>query len=130
PSWETHMRLPIRRTTAGAGCRRSGRRLHGALVAPGFFAVCSGGLFGEPRMSASTSASRVAVIQAAPVVFDRERTLQKIEDLSADAAKRGAGLALFPEAFVSGYPRGLSFGAVVGNRTPEGREQYRRYCAR
>ena len=34
---------------------------------------------------------------------------------------------VFPEAFVSAYPRGLSFGAVVGDRTPEGREQYRCY---
>ena len=28
---------------------------------------------------------------------------------------------MFPEAFVSAYPRGLDFGAVVGSRTPEGR---------
>ena len=75
----------------------------------------------------SIKTSRVAVIQAAPVVFDRERTLAKIEDLTADAARTGAKLALFPEAFVSGYPRGLSFGAVIGKRTPEGREQYRLY---
>jgi len=38
-------------------------------------------------------------------------------------------LTLFPEAFVSGYPRGSSFGAVVGSRTPEGREQFRLYWA-
>ena len=73
------------------------------------------------------STARVAVVQAAPVVFDREGTLQKLEDLVADCARRGARLALFPEAFVSGYPRGLSFGAVIGKRTPEGREQYRLY---
>jgi len=67
-------------------------------------------------------------VQDAPVVFDRERTLQKVADLAADAARGGARLALFPEAFVSGYPRGLSFGAVIGQRTPEGREQYRVYA--
>ena len=39
----------------------------------------------------------------------------------------GARLALFPEAFLPGYPRGMSFGAVVGNRTPEGRDHFRRY---
>ena len=33
---------------------------------------------------------------------------------------------LFPEAFVSAYPRGLDFGAVVGSRTDEGREDFRR----
>ena len=36
----------------------------------------------------------VAVVQAAPVAFDVERTLQKLGDLTADAARRGAHLAL------------------------------------
>ncbi len=70
---------------------------------------------------------RAAVVQAAPVVFDREKTLAKVRALSADAAKKGARLALFPEAFVSGYPRGMDFGARVGMRTPGGREDYLRY---
>jgi nitrilase len=69
----------------------------------------------------------VAVVQAAPVSFDVGRTLEKTADLAADAARRGARLALFPEAFVSAYPRGLDFGAVVGSRTEAGREQFRRY---
>jgi len=69
----------------------------------------------------------VAVVQAAPVAFDAARTLDKVADLAADAGKRGARLTLFPEAFISAYPRGLGFGAVVGSRTPEGREQFRRY---
>ena len=70
---------------------------------------------------------RVAVVQAAPVAFDVERTLQKTRDLAADARSRGARLALFPEAFISAYPRGLGFGATVGSRTAEGREQFRLY---
>ena len=70
---------------------------------------------------------RVAVVQDAPVVMDRERCLDKVADLAADAARQGAKLVLFPEAFVSGYPRGLDFGAVVGARSPEGREQFRLY---
>jgi nitrilase len=69
----------------------------------------------------------VAVVQAAPVSFDVRRTLEKTADLAADASRRGARLALFPEAFVSAYPRGLDFGAVVGSRTEAGREQFRRY---
>lgn len=69
----------------------------------------------------------VSVVQAAPVVFDRERTLKKVDALAAEAAHRGARLVLFPEAFVSAYPRGLDFGAVFGSRTDEGREQFRRY---
>lgn len=69
----------------------------------------------------------VAVVQAAPVVFDRERTLEKTRALAADAAHRGARLVLFPEAFVSGYPKGSDFGSVVGSRTVEGRAEYQRY---
>lgn len=69
----------------------------------------------------------VAVVQAAPVAFDAGRTLDKLADLAADARRRGARLALFPEAFIGGYPRGLGFGAVIGSRTPEGREQFRQY---
>jgi nitrilase len=68
-----------------------------------------------------------AVVQAAPVPFDRDRTLGKLRDLAADAARRGAKLAVFPEAFVSAYPKGLDFGARVGMRTREGREDFRRY---
>jgi nitrilase len=70
---------------------------------------------------------RAAVVQAAPVAFDRVRTLEKVAALTADAASRGAHLVVFPEAFVSAYPRGMSFGAVVGSRTDAGREAYRRY---
>jgi len=69
----------------------------------------------------------VAVVQAAPVAFDRERTIKRVDSLAADAARKGARLAVFPEAFVSAYPRGLNFGAVVGSRSDEGREQFRRY---
>lgn len=68
-----------------------------------------------------------AVVQAAPVPFDRERTLEKLRDLAADAVRRGAKLAVFPEAFVSAYPKGLDFGARLGMRTREGREDFRRY---
>lgn len=66
---------------------------------------------------------RAAVVQAAPVAFSTARALKKVEAL----ARQAAGLIVFPEAFVSAYPRGSTFGAVVGNRTPEGREEYRTY---
>jgi nitrilase len=70
---------------------------------------------------------KVAVVQAAPVAFDRERTLEKVDALAGKAAAQGARLVLFPEAYVSAYPRGLDFGAVVGSRTEQGREDFRRY---
>jgi nitrilase len=47
--------------------------------------------------------------------------------LAGEAARSGARLVLFPEAFVSAYPRGLDFGAVVGNRTDAGRRDFERY---
>ena len=78
-------------------------------------------------MTTGTSCVRAAVVQAASVAFDREHTLEKARALTAEAAEQGAQVVVFPEAFVSGYPRGLSFGAVVGARTPEGREDFRRY---
>src|ERR1700693_5728776 len=77
--------------------------------------------------SSAAQRFKVAVGQAAPVVFDRERTLKKVQALSEEAARQGARLVVFPEAFVSAYPRGLDFGAVVGSRSEAGREQYRRY---
>src|SRR3954453_676716 len=89
----------------------------------------------EPRVSMAVQDEsrrharrvRVSVVQDAPVVFDREGTLERIEALTADAADAGAELVLFPEAFLPGYPYGLTFGAAVGTRTADGRELYRRY---
>ena len=75
----------------------------------------------------TTETKRVAVVQAAPVVFDCAATLAKVHTLATDAAAGGARLVLFPEAFISGYPRGISFGTVIGSRTHEGRDHFRRY---
>ncbi len=72
---------------------------------------------------------RVAVVQAAPKVFDLPATLQKVAELTAEAAATGARLVLFPEAFVSAYPLGLDFGARIGLRRPEGRDDFQRYFA-
>jgi nitrilase len=81
----------------------------------------------KTKVKSNADRVTVAVVQAASVAFDRKRTLDKALALTRDAAKQGAKLVLFPEAFVSGYPRGLDFGAVVGARSDEGREDFRRY---
>src|SRR5947209_4774669 len=70
---------------------------------------------------------KVAVVQAAPVAFDLERTLDKVHQLTLRASQQGARLVVFPEAFVSAYPRGLDFGAVIGSRSEEGRDRFRRF---
>ena len=70
---------------------------------------------------------KVAVVQAAPVLFNREATIEKTCDLINQAAGQKAQLILFPEAFIPAYPRGLAFGTVVGSRSPVGRRVWQRY---
>lgn len=72
---------------------------------------------------------RVALLQAAPVLFDREASLQKAGRLVADAGAHGAQLILFPEAFIPAYPRGFGFGTLVGSRSGAGRRLWQRYWA-
>ncbi len=78
-------------------------------------------------MTDKFSPVKVAVVQAAPALFDREATVAKACGLIQEAASQGAQLLLFPEAFVPAYPRGLSFGMVVGSRSREGRETWQLY---
>ncbi|CAN5478519.1 carbon-nitrogen hydrolase family protein [soil metagenome] len=68
-----------------------------------------------------------SVVQAAPVFFDKEKTVQKIGDLIHQAAGEKSQLILFPEVFIPGYPRGLIFGTSIGGRTQEGRDLFLRY---
>lgn len=70
---------------------------------------------------------KVAVVQAAPVLFQLKASLARVEALTREAAAAGARLLLFPESFLPAYPRGLRFGAVVGSRTEMGRQQWLRY---
>ena len=60
-------------------------------------------------------------------MFEPKATLAKVRDLTANATKQGAKLVVFPEAFVSAYPKGLDFGARVGLRTERGRDDFRKY---
>jgi nitrilase len=80
-----------------------------------------------PDARQTPDAVRVAVVQAAPALFDAAATVEKACRLIAAAAAEGARLVLLPEAFLPAYPRGLSFGTVVGRRTDEGRRLYQRY---
>ena len=47
---------------------------------------------------------RVAIIQKAPALLDREKTLAIAVEAVDEAAAGGAQLIVFPEAFVPGYP--------------------------
>lgn len=75
----------------------------------------------------NSSKIKAAVVQAAPVLFDRQASLEKACRLTQEAAAQGAKLILFPEAFIPAYPRGLTFGAVVGSRSPQGRLAWQIY---
>src|SRR5215813_7110971 len=76
----------------------------------------------------SASAVTVAVVQAASLPFDTEGCVEKATRLIAEAAATGAKLIVFPEAFITGYPKGLSYGTVVGARDAAGREEFRLYA--
>ena len=78
-------------------------------------------------MTANDQKTKVAVVQAAPVLFNQDATIAKACDLIGQAAEQGAQLILFPEAFIPAYPRGLAFGTVVGSRSPVGRRIWQRY---
>jgi predicted amidohydrolase len=55
-------------------------------------------------LGAPLTVLRVAAVQAAPVLMDRDATLARVADLTRDAAADGAELVVFPEAFVPGPP--------------------------
>ncbi len=69
----------------------------------------------------------VCVVQDAPVFFDKEKSLRKLEQIVQENAAKGCELIVFPESFIPGYPRGFDFGATVGKRTNEGRKLYTEY---
>ncbi|MCG8566829.1 MAG: carbon-nitrogen hydrolase family protein [Desulfobacterales bacterium] len=68
----------------------------------------------------------VAVVQASPVLFDLDKTVEKACHLIRDAGS--ADLILLPEAFIPAYPRGFGFGMRVGFRTEPGRDLWQRYA--
>lgn len=70
---------------------------------------------------------KVAVVQAGSEVMDIEKGVQKTVRLILEASQENAKIIVFPEAFLPAYPRGMSFGTVVGSRSDEGRKDFFRY---
>ncbi|KAL7920121.1 nitrilase [Trichoderma austrokoningii] len=54
-------------------------------------------------------------------------TLKQLEAKVKEAAAQGVDLILFPEVYLGGYPRFATFGAQIGQRTPDGYQQYLTY---
>jgi nitrilase len=71
--------------------------------------------------------TKVAVAQTGSVLFDTPSTVKNVETYCRSAVLSSAKLLVFPEALLGGYPKGMTFGATVGNRTDQGREHFRRY---
>ena len=71
---------------------------------------------------------RIAVVQAAPVLFDKTACTDKAVHLIAECARGGAELIVFPELFIPGYPYGMTFGFTVGARNEDGRKDWQLYC--
>ena len=69
----------------------------------------------------------VAAVQAGSKLFDTPATLKLFAEKLQAVKALGADLAVFPEAFIGGYPKGIDFGVRVGMRSAEGREQFQAY---
>lgn len=70
---------------------------------------------------------KVALIQAEPIMFDKEAGLKKTLKLIFEAAEQDVDLIVFPELFIPGYPIGMNFGFSMGKRTEDGRCDWKRY---
>ena len=70
---------------------------------------------------------KIAVVQATPVMFDKDACVEKVLALTKECAWHGAELIVFPELFIPGYPYGMTYGFTVGSRNAEGRKDWKVY---
>jgi nitrilase len=67
---------------------------------------------------------RVACVQAEPVILDRDATIEKLAQYTAEAADGGAQLVVFPETFVPAYPSSRWAKALAGWGDPRAKEAF------
>jgi nitrilase len=66
----------------------------------------------------------VACVQAEPVIMRRDATLDRLAELTAEAAAQGARLVVFPEAFVPAYPSSVWAKALAGWGDPRAKAAF------
>jgi nitrilase len=66
----------------------------------------------------------VACVQAEPVILARDATIERVDALAAEAARAGAGLVVFPEAFVPVYPSSVWAKALAGWADPRAKAAF------
>jgi nitrilase len=67
---------------------------------------------------------RVACVQAEPVIFDRDATIEKLGTIAAEAAAEGAQLLVFPETYIPAYPSSVWAKALAGWGDPRAKEAF------
>ena len=70
---------------------------------------------------------KVALVQAAPVMFDKKAGVEKTVKLIKESGEKDVDLIVFPELFIPGYPYGITYGFTVGSRNEDGRKDWKVY---
>jgi nitrilase len=68
----------------------------------------------------------VACVQVEPVILDREATIDRLAERTAEAAAAGAQLVVFPETFIPAYPTSRWAKALAGWADPRAKEAFAR----
>ena len=82
---------------------------------------------GLPTMKDLQKKLRVALVQATPVMFNKDATIDKVCVQIREAGAHGAELIVFPESLIPCYPYGLTYGFTVGSRTEACRDDWKIY---
>ena len=78
-------------------------------------------------MNITKNQLKIAVVQAAPVLFDKVGCKEKAIRLIGECAGNGAEFIVFPELFIPGYPYGMTYGFTIGSRNADGRKDWKSY---
>ena len=68
-----------------------------------------------------------AAVAQVRATADTSEAIDSVAEIAAEARALGAELVVFPEALLGGYPRGAGFGAVIGDRSAAGRDEFLAY---